>query len=147
MAEFAADLSKVVDGTADEEYKNPIEFFRRTYVTKGMLELLVAATKRMNKKGGDPVIQLKTAFGGGKTHSMLALYHMFSGKISLSEIPNGNDIKSASGIDDIDKVNRAVIVGTAMSPARSHNREDLSINTIWGEIAYQLGGKEGYNMV
>jgi len=147
QAEFAADLSKVVDGSADEEYKNPKEFFKRTYVTKGMLELLVAATKRMNSKGGDPVIQLKTAFGGGKTHSMLALYHMFSGDISLADIPNGNDIKSASGIDSISKVNRAVIVGTAMSPARTHKREGASINTLWGEIAYQLGGKDGYSMV
>jgi hypothetical protein len=147
QAEFAADLSKVVDGSADEEYKNPKEFFKRTYVTKGMLELLVAATKRMNSKGGDPVIQLKTAFGGGKTHSMLALYHMFSGDISLADIPNGNDIKSASGIDSIGQVNRAVIVGTAMSPARTHKREGASINTLWGEIAYQLGGKDGYNMV
>jgi uncharacterized protein len=147
QAEFAADLSKVVDGSADEEYKNPKEFFKRTYITKGMLELLVAANKRMNSKGGDPVIQLKTAFGGGKTHSMLALYHMFSGDISLADIPSGNDIKSASGIDSINKVNRAVIVGTAMSPARSHKREGASINTLWGEIAYQLGGVNGYNMV
>ena len=147
QAEFAADLSKVVDGTADDEYKNPKEFFKRTYVTKGMLELLVAATKRMNGKGGDPVIQLKTSFGGGKTHSMLALYHMFGGDIALSDIPNGNDIKTASGIDSISKVNRAVIVGTAMSVARAHKKDGISVKTLWGEIAYQLGGKEGYSMV
>ena len=147
QAEFAADLSKVVDGTADDEYKNPKEFFKRTYVTKGMLELLVAAIKRMNGKGGDPVIQLKTSFGGGKTHSMLALYHMFGGDIALSDIPNGNDIKTASGIDSISKVNRAVIVGTAMSVARAHKKDGISVKTLWGEIAYQLGGKEGYSMV
>ena len=146
-AEFAADLAKVVDGSADDEYKKPKEFFKRTYVTKGMLELLVAATKRMDGKGGDPVIQLKTAFGGGKTHSMLALYHMFSGDLTLSEMPSGNDIKAASGVDEIGSVNRAVIVGTAMSPARSHDRDGLSINTLWGEIAYQIGGKDGYEMV
>ncbi len=147
QAEFAADLSKVVDGSADEEYKNPKEFFKRTYVTKGMLELLVAATKRMNNKGGDPVIQLKTAFGGGKTHSMLALYHMFSGDVSLSDIPSGNDIKTSSGIDSIEKVNRAVLVGTAMSPARTHDRGSVKVNTLWGEIAFQLGGENGYAMV
>ena len=147
QAEFAADLSKVVDGSADDEYKDPKEFFKRTYVTRGMLELLVAAIKRMNATGGDPVIQLKTAFGGGKTHSMLALYHMFSGSITLADIPNGNDIKTSSGIDTLQKVNRAVIVGTAMSVARSHDRDGIKINTLWGEIAFQLGGKEAYSML
>ncbi|MFQ5421821.1 MAG: Swt1 family HEPN domain-containing protein, partial [Anaerolineae bacterium] len=76
QAEFAADLSQVLAGTAEAEYQHPVEFFRRTYLTEGLLNMLVTGVKRLTAQGGDPVVQLQTAFGGGKTHSMLALYHL-----------------------------------------------------------------------
>ena len=78
-AEFAADLSKVAKGTATQEYQDPVLFFERTYITEGMALLLDSVVKRMTGKGGDPVIQLKTAFGGGKTHAMLSAYHLARG--------------------------------------------------------------------
>lgn len=91
-AEFAADLAQVARGEGAFEYRDPVEFFARTYVTEGMTGLLVQALKRVSGKDGEPVIQLKTAFGGGKTHSMLALYHMMRGKNSLvvASIPESN---------------------------------------------------------
>ena len=61
-------------GDGADEYKNPVEFFRRTYLTESLKTMLVGAVKRLSGKGGDPVVQLQTNFGGGKTHSMLALY-------------------------------------------------------------------------
>ena len=76
QAEFAADLSRVHDGTATPEYQNPALFFQRTFITEGMRMLLDSVVKRLSGKGGDPVIQLQTAFGGGKTHTMLAVYHL-----------------------------------------------------------------------
>ena len=79
QAEFAADLWQVRLGEGTDEYKNPIEFFRRTYLTESLRRLLVGAVQRLNGAGGDPVVQLQTNFGGGKTHSILALYHLFSG--------------------------------------------------------------------
>src|SRR5256885_13301732 len=79
QAEFAADLWQVHLGQGTDEYKNPAEFFRRTYLTESLKQLLSGAMERIAGKGGDPVIQLQTNFGGGKTHSMLALYHLFSG--------------------------------------------------------------------
>src|SRR5213594_4303215 len=78
QAEFAADLWQVHIGQGVAEYKNPKEFYRRTYLTKSLRRLLVGAVRRINGEGGDPVVQLQTNFGGGKTHSMLALYHLFS---------------------------------------------------------------------
>ena len=66
------------DATVAAEYKHPIEFFRRTFLTHSLSDLLVGAVRRLTGQGGDPVIQLQTNFGGGKTHSMLALYHLFS---------------------------------------------------------------------
>ena len=85
-AEFAADLAQVARGEGSFEYRDPVEFFARTYVTEGMTGLLVQALKRVRGKDGEPVIQLKTAFGGGKTHSMLALYHMLRGKVSVTQV-------------------------------------------------------------
>ena len=76
-AEFAADLQQVHDGRADATgYGNPVSFFSQTYITPGIRKLLVNALKRLGGNGGDPVIQTKTGFGGGKTHSLIALYHL-----------------------------------------------------------------------
>ncbi len=83
QAEFAADLWQVHLGEGTAEYRDPVEFFRRTYLTESLKGMLVGALRRLSPAatgaGGDPVIQLQTNFGGGKTHSMLALYHLFSG--------------------------------------------------------------------
>src|SRR5262249_50238995 len=79
QAEVAADLWQVHLGEGTDEYRDPVEFFRRTYLTESLRRMLVGAVRRLTGKGGDPVVQLQTNFGGGKTHSMLALYHLFSG--------------------------------------------------------------------
>jgi predicted AAA+ superfamily ATPase len=78
QAEFAADLWQVHLGEGTDEYRDPVEFFRRTYLTESLKRLLVGAAQRLSGVGGDPVVQLQTTFGGGKTHSMLALFHLFS---------------------------------------------------------------------
>ncbi len=148
QAEFAADLAQVVQGKADAEYGDPKEFFRRTYLTEGLLDLLVTGVKRLTGQGGDPVVQLQTSFGGGKTHSMLALYHLFGGEIGLSEIPGGEDIVERVGdIDDRIEAKRAVVVGTAFSATEPRRYKDATTHTLWGEIAYQIGGLEGYRLV
>ncbi len=148
QAEFAADLAQVVQGKADPEYGDPKEFFRRTYLTEGLMDLLVTGIKRLTGQGGDPVVQLQTSFGGGKTHSMLALYHLLSGQIGFSEIPGGEDIvRRVGNIDDRINANRAVIVGTAFSPTEPRQYQDCTTHTLWGDIAYQIGGVEGYRLV
>ncbi|GFP35596.1 hypothetical protein HKBW3S43_01386, partial [Candidatus Hakubella thermalkaliphila] len=75
MDVFAADLWEVFKDRAPEEYQDPDIFFRKTYLTSGLKNLLDIAEKRLGGKGGDPIIQLQTPFGGGKTHSLIALYH------------------------------------------------------------------------
>jgi uncharacterized protein len=147
QAEFAADLSQVLAGTAEPEYQNPVEFFRRTYLTEGLLNMLVTGVKRLTAQGGDPVVQLQTAFGGGKTHSMLALYHLAGGEIRLGNFPGGERISSGIGAVDLPEANRAVLVGTAMDPSKPRDYPEASVQTLWGELAYQLGGAAGYALV
>ena len=139
-AEFAADLNLVAQGRAAVEYRDPVEFFNRTYMTIGMKGLLSQAIDRLSGKGGEPVIQLKTAFGGGKTHSMLALYHIAHG-IPVEKIPSIKEFMQEIGITSLPQAHVAVIVGTALDPAKRKNPGNLpgnSVSTVWGEIAYQL---------
>ena len=145
-AEFAADLAQVARGEGAYEYRDPVEFFARTYVTEGMQGLLVQALKRVNGKDGEPVIQLKTAFGGGKAHSMLALYHMMRGKVSVDRVPNLRPALEAAGAVALPRANVAVLVGTALDPTKARrpiNMPGITINTLWGEMAAQLAESAG----
>lgn len=148
QAEFAADLFQVITGIAEAEYGNAAEFFRRTYLTEGLTRLLSQAWERLLGQGGDPVVELQTNFGGGKTHSMLALYHLFGGelnphdvvgleKLIPPQIANQTEIR-------IPKAKRAVLVGTQLSPAEARSKPDGTlIRTLWGEMAWQLGNAAG----
>ena len=138
QAEFAADLAKVHNGSAPYEYSDPREFFSRTYLTDGLSNLLVSAAKRLSGKSGDPVVELQTNFGGGKTHSMLALYHMV-GKTAVNDLPGLDQLLSQEGLTVPDRINRAVLVGTSSGPsdvgqrAKDYGRR---INTTCGELAF-----------
>ena len=160
-AEFAADLQQVHDGRADAtQYGNPVSFFNHTYITPGIRTLLVNTLKRLSGNGGDPVIQTKTGFGGGKTHSLIALYHLVNSTDALTN-PSGNGqsaqtyseirgIIEEAGLDPSTGVQAhiAVLDGTYLSltdAAKTPNGDPL--NTLWGVMAYQLGGQDAYDLV
>lgn len=147
QAEFAADLAKVHNGSAPSEYRNPTEFYARTYLTEGLSSLILSAARRLSGVGGDPVVELQTNFGGGKTHSMLALYHMASGK-RPEDLPGLDQLLSQHGFTVPEKINRAVMVGTSRGPQDEISLEGgRKIRTTWGEMAWQLGGIEAYEML
>ncbi|MFT0813232.1 Swt1 family HEPN domain-containing protein [Synechococcus sp. OH20] len=166
QAEFAADLWEVYlgedsarpGGTASFEYRDPVEFYRRTYLTKGLQQLLINALRRLSGQGGDPVIELQTNFGGGKTHAMLALYHLFSppsGRGSEGLLPDTEPLLQAVGLQrPPQNVRIAVLVGNKLQasgippyrPEHSQQNRPL-IRTLWGELAWQLGGPEGYELM
>jgi len=147
QAEFAADLWQVYQNEGSDEYKHPTEFFRRTFITEGLKGLLLGALQRLAGKGGNPVVELQTNFGGGKTHSMLANWHLFSGT-PPSELLGVEDLVKESGVSVATDVHRAVLVGTKISPGQTHKKPDGTVvRTLWGELAWQLGGKVGYQMV
>lgn len=147
-SEFAADLYQVAFSSAESEYADPVEFFRRTYLTGGLRDLLRRATSRVaGDPSANPVINLQDRFGGGKTHSMLAVWHLFSGA-PLATLPQdvqdllaGNDPTGLS-------VRRVALVGNEISPAQSEPKPDGTVvRTLWGELAWQLGGSDGYALV
>ena len=161
-AELAANLQQVYEGRADAiSYGDPVSFFNQTYITDGIQSLLVNALKRLGGKGGAPVIQTKTGFGGGKTHSLIALYHIVNSIGVLTNISADGDYTQTR--EDIDKIMReaqwevtagiqpkvAVLDGSYLSPTdRKFTKENGDpLNTLWGEIAYQLGGQTAYDLI
>lgn len=147
QAEFAADLWQVHLGEGSDEYRDPKEFFRRTFLTDSLKRLLAGGIQRIAGKGGDPVVQLQTNFGGGKTHSMLALYHLFSGT-SPGELAGVDGVLAEAGIKSLPSARRVVLVGNRISPGNPVTKPDGTVvRTLWGEIAYQLGGKEAFARV
>lgn len=147
QSEFAADISAVRAGNATREYQDAAAFFQRTFITEGMRLLLMQVAQRLNGKGGEPVIQLQTAFGGGKTHTMLAVYHLATRQCSLDELAGVPALLREAGLDDVPAARVAVLDGNEHAPGQPWAHGKARIRTLWGELAWQLGREEGYAMV
>ena len=148
QSEFAADLSKVHLGQSTDDYGSPIEFYRRTLLVPGLSTLLTGAIRRLQGEGGDPVVPIEAKSGCGKTHALLALYHLFA----------GTGAWDLSGIDAIlakakvtrlpQPIKRVVLVGNKISPGHSATKKDGTVvRTLWGELAWQLGGKAAFDRI
>lgn len=147
QAEFAADIWQVHIGEGTDEYRDPVEFFRRTYLTESLKMMLVGAVRRLAGRGGDPVVQLQTNFGGGKTHSMLALYHLFSGT-APTDLAGIDSVMQEAEAKTLQAARRVVLVGNKISPGNPSTKHDGTVvRTLWGELAWQLGGKEAFARV
>lgn len=133
---FAADLGDVAFGKAPIDYNEPAIFFKKTYFTEGILKILFMVHNKLEFGKGPSVVEIKTPFGGGKTHALISIFHF---------LKNGSKIKNnlPTGLSPIKAV-IAVVVGTHLNPVEGNAREGIRIRTLWGEIAYQLGGKKGY---
>ena len=147
QSEFAADITQVANGTATDEYQDAEKFFSRTFITEGMRLLLISVAQRLAGHGGDPVIQLQTAFGGGKTHTLLAVYHLASRKVGTEKLHGIPPVLDEAGIQSLPHAKVAVIDGIKLSPSQPRNYSGIAVNTLWGELAFQLLGDEGFRMV
>ena len=147
QSDFAADLNTVASGEAKSEYQDASLFYSRTYITEGMSLLLKNVMMRLNGKGGEPVIQLKTSFGGGKTHSMIAVYHLAKRQCNLTDLQGVSPLLDSLGLNDVPQAQVAVLDGNALSPGQTWPRGSHEIQTLWGELAWQIGGEEGYKLI
>jgi hypothetical protein len=150
-AEFAADLFAVDAGYASEGYATPSAFYGITFLTEGLRRVLTTAVQRLGGGGGDPVIGLQTSFGGGKTHTMLAIFHL------VKHLRDGGDPRSLPGLDEIldragvsslPKPKMAVFVGSSKGTDVSLNLKDgPRVNTLWGYIAWRIAGDAGLKLI
>ena len=77
IGKFAVELHSILDGTADKSYLNPEIFLDNTYVTDAIELVIINSLQRLAKNQGKAVDLLDVSFGGGKTHSLVLLYHIF----------------------------------------------------------------------
>ncbi len=139
---FAARLRDVIEGRADPVYQNPSLFFENTYPTQGLKILLHEALGRLTgtSPASNAIIRLETAFGGGKTHNLIGLYHAARGHAPGPSFVDDRHIPAPGA------VRVAGVVGSDLGQ-EGIAHPDLTTYTLWGELAYQLAGAEGYALV
>lgn len=142
MSTYAADLGAVdrADPHAPRVYRDAREFFRTTYMTQNLRGLLADVLGVVAGGPGDRVLQLRTPFGGGKTHALLALYHLMRSRDQI-------DAADLEGLPDPGPGRVAVISGIDLDPTSPSVVDGLSIHTLWGEVAFRLGGQAAYEKV
>ncbi len=136
--EFAIALEQVVAGTAPEDYRDPAQFFARTCFTRALREHTAMVLRRLSGKTENtaPVLTLITQFGGGKTHTLTALYHLATNGDAATGYSGVSDVLREAGLASVPKARVGVFVGNAWDP--QPGRE-----TPWIDIARQLGGDKG----
>jgi len=145
---FAIDLWGVVSKQAPQMYLDAEDFFKKTFITEGLKTVLTKAAQALSgsSNSSDRILGLQTSFGGGKTHLLLSLYHF------AKESKRDKILEKVTGLKldntKIDKVKVAVFTNKTCDVAQGREtKEGIRIQTIWGEIAYQLGGKELYSLI
>jgi len=142
---FALDLGPLADGNPNVPavYRDPEHFFRSSYLTAGLRSLLKDVLSRLEGGAGNRVLKLITAFGGGKSHTLAGLLHAAKDRKALDVIPEGKDLPRPG------KVRTAVFDGQFFDATngKAVPGEDFRARTMWGWIAWSLGGKEGYEVL
>ncbi len=142
---FAARLRDVIEQTAEPVYRDPAVFFENTYPTEGLKLLLEEALGRLTgvRPTNNPIIRLETAFGGGKTHNLIALYHAARGNHEAAQ----HGMVAPALIPPSGTIAIAGVVGSDLDPSGGVPHGDTVTHTLWGELAYQLAGAAGYAFV
>jgi Protein of unknown function (DUF499) len=146
---FAANLAEVAAGTGREIYNSPDMFFQKTFFTTGLKNIAKRVILGLNggQDADNRVISLQTGFGGGKTHTLISLFHLAKwGKKAINS-EYTKELLATTGEPKFDTANIAVFTNTTNDPAQGRKVDGLTIKTIWGEIAYQLGGKAAYEII
>jgi hypothetical protein len=141
---FALDLGPLADGNKNVPavYKDPEQFFRSSYLTTGLKSLLQDVLSRLEGGSGNRILKLLTPFGGGKSHTLAALLHASRNRKALDTIPEGKGLPKPSN------VRTAVFDGQFFDATKGKkiSKENTYAQTMWGWIAWSLGGKKGYEL-
>lgn len=143
---FAAKLKSVVEGKAPQVYQNPDLFFANTFPTDGIKTLIREVFTRLSGKGsGSPILRLETSFGGGKTHDEIAIWHIAQSGRKIEGLERFTDLE----IIPPQRIQVAAVDGRDLDAENGVIHQDTGVTTysLWGEIAYQIGGVEGYQLL
>ena len=145
---FDAKLGQAARGEATDEYRDARLFFLKTYFTDGLTDLLTQVLRRTaGDREQNGVLWLQTGFGGGKSHSELAVYHLLEHPDEALSVPDIASLVQAAGVERPPEARVAVVVGTSVNPLGRTTEDEVRIRTLWGEVAYQLGGADAFSLV
>lgn len=146
---FAANLGDVALNRGRDVYLDPEKFFQKTYFTAGLKNVARQVIKGLNgnEEAENRVISLHTGFGGGKTHSLISLYHLVKAGKKVIDWELTSDVISEIGKPQFESANVAVFTETTNDPTQGRKEDGIQIQTLWGELAWQLGGKEAYEII
>jgi len=148
-SEFAVHLDQIRDQSGHKDYTAPDRFFNSTYLTEGLISLASEVLRRLSGDiSRNAVFNMATQFGGGKTHALALLYHLASNGPEANGFMGVNKILERSGLTSVPEAATAVFVGTEFDSFAGRGREGEPVRkTPWGEIAFQLAGEQGFQIV
>jgi hypothetical protein len=145
---FEAKLGEAIYDRGPEEYRDATRFFEKTYLTAGLRQLLLDILRTVNgERAANAVVNLKTSFGGGKTHTELAIYHLFKHPADSLKVDRVRTLVAEAGLEAPPPCQVAVLPCTRITPTGRTTEEGLHIRTLWGEMAYRLGGPAAFELV
>jgi hypothetical protein len=152
LQEFAADLFDVINRTGKRPlYENPSTFFSLTYATSSLRDISAATAERLRGKSAKAIRQLELTYGGGKTHTMVTLTHLFRDPADLPNVPSVKEFESAMG----GKGPRARVAAVCFDkldlekgiPVVAPDGTTRVVRHPWSVIAFQLAGDEGLKIL
>ncbi len=152
LAEFAADLYAVRMKNAPNVYQIPTLFFDRTYPTHKLKTLVQNVLRRLSGKGGNPILTLQVAYGGGKTHALITLLHLAEHGTDFQTHPTVQEFIQFSGLTTIPRTRVAILPFDQFDvkngfQAIAPDGTQKTLKTPWGALAYQLAGDRGLEIV
>ena len=145
---FEAKLGEAIHDRGPEEYRHATRFFEKTYLTAGLRQLLLDVLRTVNgERAANAIVNLKTSFGGGKTHTELAIYHLFTHPTDALKVAHVRELVAEAGLEAPPPCKVAVLPGTHIDLTGRTTEEGLRIRTLWGEMAYRLGGPSAFALV
>ena len=145
---FEAKLGDAIRGEGPTEYREAEAFFQKTYLTAGLRQLLLDILRTLNgEKVANAVVNLKTSFGGGKTHTELAVFHLLQHPSESMTVQQVGELVAEAGLAAPPPCRVAVLPCTNINPTGRTTPEGLRIRTLWGEMAYRLGGEAAFQTV
>lgn len=150
-SEFAVHLEQIRDGRSTKDYTDPKTFFERTYMTKNLTDLAAEVVRRLSgvTTETNAVFNMATQFGGGKTHALTLLYHLAQNGEKANGWAGVDKLLVKAGIASVTGAATAILVGTEFDSLKGRGGDDGTPlrKTPWGEIAFQLGGEAGFEIV
>ncbi|MDI7267385.1 MAG: DUF499 domain-containing protein [Myxococcota bacterium] len=148
LSMYAANLGQVDSGDkrCPEVYRDPVAFFRATHMTKALDDLLRGVAHVLTGGDGNRVLQLRTPFGGGKTHTLIGLLHLLRHRDRLDAeklLPKAK----GTAFPNPGKTIVATLPGLDLDAASGRHVGNVHLKTLWGELAWRIGGAEAFNEV